>query len=198
MKSFLNILDKLVFSKYFAWIFTTLLLATLLISFSLKINLSNILGINFFNEYLTNFGILTKDGGVVNDLKTHWEYIISLKENLNNLLIMTLGDDTNLINYPLHNLIFSQLSFINSLNTYLITVLIISLFLPYIFYLTLKNHFEVIDKSIIVILSSLILILPAFQFSAIWGNNHNTALIFFFRNFYFNFFVKIILKVIKN
>ena len=80
---------------------------------------------------------------------------------------MTLGDDTNLINYPLHNLIFSQLSFINSLNTYLITVLIISLFLPYIFYLTLKNHFEVIDKSIIVILSSLILILPAFQFSAI-------------------------------
>ena len=191
MKSLLNILDKLVFSKYFKWIFTTLLLASLLISFSLKINLSNILGINFFNEYLINFGILTKDGGVVNDLKTHWEYIISLKESLNNLLILTLGDDTNLINYPLHNLIFSQLSFIDSLNTYLITVLIISLFLPYIFYLTLKNHFEVIDKSIIVILSSLILILPAFQFSAIWGNNHNTALIFFSLGiFYFNFFVK--------
>ncbi len=88
-------------------------------------------------------------------------------------------------------MIFSQLGFINSINTYLIAVLITSFFLPYTFYLSLKDHFENIDKSIIIILCSLIFILPTFQYSAIWGNNNNTTLIFFSLGiFYFNAFVK--------
>ena len=178
-------------NKYFFWIFTTLLITSLLISFSLKINLSNVLGIYSNNEYLLNYGIEAKNGGVVNDLRTHWEYIIALKEDLNNLFIYTLGDDTNLINYPLHNLIFSQLDFIKSLNDYLITILFISLILPLIFYLSLKTRFKNLDKSVIIILSSIILIFPAFQYSAIWGNNHNTALIFFTLGiFYLNSFIK--------
>ena len=133
----------------------------------------------------------TKAGGVVNDLMTHWEYIISLKTDLGNLLILTLGKDSNLINYPLHHIIFSQLKFINTLNDYLFVILIISFFLPIIFYFSLKERFENIDKSIIVIFSSLIFILPVFQYSAIWGNNHNTALIFFTLGIYFfNNFIK--------
>ena len=135
------------------------------------------------NTYLTMV-LKAKNGGVVNDLRTHWEYIIALKEDLNNLFIYTLGDDTNLINYPLHNLIFSQLDFIKSLNDYLITILFISLILPLIFYLSLKTRFKNSDKSVIIILSSIILIFPAFQYSAIWGNNHNTALIFFTLEFF--------------
>ena len=178
-------------NKYFFWIFITLSIISLLISFSLKINLSNVLGIYSNNEYLLNYGIEAKDGGVVNDLRTHWEYIIALKEDLNNLFIYTLGDDTNLINYPLHNLIFSQVDFIQSLNDYLITILVISLILPLVFYLSLKTRFKNLDKSVIIILSSIILIFPAFQYSAIWGNNHNTALIFFTLGiFYFNSFIK--------
>ena len=178
-------------NKYFFWIFITLSIISLLISFSLKINLSNVLGIYSNNEYLLNYGIEAKDGGVVNDLRTHWEYIIALKKDLNNLFIYTLGDDTNLINYPLHNLIFSQLDFIKSINNYLITILAISLILPLIFYLSLKTRFKNLDKSVIIILSSIILIFPAFQYSAIWGNNHNTALIFFTLGiFYFNAFIK--------
>ncbi len=122
---------------------------------------------------------------------THWEYIISLKTDLGNLLILTLGKDSNLINYPLHHIIFSQLKFINTLNDYLFVILIISFFLPIIFYFSLKERFENIDKSIIVIFSSLIFILPVFQYSAIWGNNHNTALIFFTLGIYFfNNFIK--------
>ena len=178
-------------NKYFFWIFITLSIISLLISFSLKINLSNVLGIYSNNEYLLNYGIEAKNGGVVNDLRTHWEYIIALKEDLNNLFIYTLGDDTNLINYPLHNLIFSQVDFIQSLNDYLITILVISLILPLIFYLSLKTRFKNLDKSVIIILSSIILIFPAFQYSAIWGNNHNTALIFFTLGiFYLNSFIK--------
>ena len=73
MRSFFNILDRLVLNKYFFWIFTTLLIISLLISFSLKINLSNVLGIYSIDKYLLNFGIEAKNGGVVNDLRTHWK-----------------------------------------------------------------------------------------------------------------------------
>ena len=179
MRFFLNMLDKFVINKYLIWILTTLFIITLLLSFLLKINLSNILGPFSYNEYLLNFGIQTKVGGVVSDLATHWNYIIFLKEDLNNLLNLTLGEDTNLINYPLHHLIFSQFFFIDSLDSYLITVLIISFFLPLIIYFIIKNRFRNIHNSNIILLSSLVCIMPAFQYSAIWGNNHNIALIFF-------------------
>ena len=178
-------------NRFFVWIFTTLFIISLLISFLSKINLSNILGDFIYNSDLLNYNIQTKTGGVVSDLVTHWNYIISLKKDLSNLITITLGVDSNLMNFPLHHLIFSQLSFINSLNTYLISVLIISFLLPLILYFLLKQRFGNFDKSTILMLSSLILILPVFQYSAIWGNNHNTALIFFSLGiFYFNSFIK--------
>ncbi len=177
-------------NRYFVWVFTSLFIITLLISFLLKINLSNILGTFIYNSELLDYNIQTKTGGVVSDLVTHWNYIISLKKDLNNLFTITLGVDSNLINFPLHHLIFSQLNFINSINTYLISVLIISFLLPLISYFLLKERFEDLDKSIILMLSSLILIFPVFQYSAIWGNNHNTAIIFFSLGIlYFNSFI---------
>ncbi len=192
-------------NRYFVWVFTSLFILTLLISFLLKINLSNILGTFAYNPYLLDQGIQAKSGGVVSDLITHWNYIILLKKDLSNLLVLTLGEDVNLINFPLHHLIFSQLNFIDTLNVYLISILIISFFLPLILYFSLKMRFRNMDKSTILILSSLIFILPVFQYSAIWGNNHNIALIFFsFGVFYLNSFIntnfrknsKLILSVI--
>tara|TARA_X000000950_G_scaffold67535_1_gene83409 strand:+ start:1386 stop:2687 length:1302 start_codon:yes stop_codon:yes gene_type:complete len=178
-------------NRFFVWIFTTLFIISLLISFLSKINLSNIFGDFIYNSDLLNYNIQTKTGGVVSDLVTHWNYIISLKKDLSNLITITLGVDSNLMNFPLHHLIFSQLSFINSINTYLISVLIISFLLPLILYFLLKQRFGNFDKSTILMLSSLIFILPVFQYSAIWGNNHNTALIFFSLGiFYFNSFIK--------
>ena len=199
MKFFLNILDKLMINRYFVWISTTLFISTLLISFLLKINLSNILGTFTYNPYLLEEDIQTKAGGVVSDLVTHWNYIILLKKDIGNLLILTMGEDVNLINFPLHHLIFSQLNFINSLNTYLVSVLVISFFLPVILYFLLKDRFESLDKPTILILSSLVFILPVFKYSAIWGNNHNTALIFFSLGiYYFNSFIKTNLKKNKK
>ena len=178
-------------NRYFVWISTTLFISTLLISFLLKINLSNILSTFTYNPYLLDQNIQTKAGGVVNDLITHWKYIILLKKDINNLFNLTLGEDVNLINFPLHHLIFSQLNFINSLNTYLVSVLVISFFLPLILYFLLRDRFKNLNKSTIITLSSLIFILPVFQYSAIWGNNHNTALIFFSLGiFFFNSFIK--------
>ena len=61
MKSFLSMLDKLIKNKYFIFIFTTSLIASSIIGFSLKINLSNIFGIFSHNEYLLNHNILLVD-----------------------------------------------------------------------------------------------------------------------------------------
>ncbi len=178
-------------NRYFIWIFATLFITTLLISFLLKINLSNILGSFTYNSYLLNLNILAKNGGAVSDLITHWKYINLLKKDLGNLFILKFGEDINLLNFPLHHFIFSQLNFINSLNSYLFTILIISIFLPVILYFLLKDRFENLDKSTIILLSLIIFIFPVFQYSAIWGNNHNTALIFFSLGiFYFNTFIK--------
>ena len=115
-------------NRHFIWVLTSLFIITLLISFWLKINLSNILGAFTYNEYLLDYNIQTKAGGVVNDLVTHWKYIILLKKDLSNLFTLRLGEDVNLINYPLHNLIFSQLNFIKHLFSFCIINFIFTTF----------------------------------------------------------------------
>ena len=200
MKSFLNILDKFIINKYFIFIFTTLLILSSIISFYLKINLSNLFGSLIYDEYLFNYNIQTKTGGVVSDLKSHWNYIILLKEDIGNLFNLTLGENenTNLLNFPLHHIIFSQLSFANSLNGYLISILIICLFFPIIFYFSLSKRFKNFDKNKLFIISTLIYIFPVFQYSSIWGNNHITALIFFSIGIlFYNIFKKENFKQIK-
>ena len=187
MRSFFNILDKLTTNKYFILIFSILLIFSSIISFQLKINLSNIFGATFYNEYLLNYNIQTKNGGVVSDLKTHWHYILLLKEDLNNLFYFKMGEDTKLINFPLHHIIFSKLSFIDSINKYLLSIFIICLFFPIIFYFSLTKRFKNFNKLNLILISSLIYIFPAFQYSSIWGNNHITALIFFNRNLFLQY-----------
>ena len=66
------------------------------------------------NSFMLQFNILTKNGGVVNDLSTHWNYIQVLRENFSNLFTIQMGVDTNLINFPLHNIIISQLYFLTN------------------------------------------------------------------------------------
>ena len=66
-----------------------------------------------------------------------------------------------------------------------------SLLVPYLFYLCCTEKFDQIKKTKLVIFSSIILILPNFQSSAIWGNNHNTAIIFLVAILY-------LIKVEKN
>ena len=162
-----------------------MLIFSSIISFQLKINLSNVFGTFFYNEFLLNYNIQTKDGGVVSDLKTHWNYILLLKKDLGNLLNLTMGEDTNLINFPLHHIIFSQLSFVDTLKAYLLTIFIVCLFFSNNIFFSLSKRFENLNKLNLIIISSLIYIFPAFQYSSIWGNNHITALIFFSIGIYF-------------
>ena len=91
-----------------------------------------------------------------------------------------MGKDVKLIHTPLHHIIISQIFFLNDkIENYLFFYLCFSLLVPYLFYLNLREIFHDINKKTLILISSLIYILPAFQYSAIWGNSHLTALFFF-------------------
>ena len=173
-------------NKVVAYTFSIFAISSAIISFYLNINLSVITSYTGINEYLREFNIFTKDGGAVSDLKTHWKYIQLLREDINNLIIYELGVDFKLLNYPLHHLIVSQIPIINSnLKIYLLLFFVISLFLPILFYKCLVIKYKNIDKEKLLALASIIYILPGFQYSAIWGNPHITALFFLLFSIYY-------------
>ena len=183
--------------KIIIYCFSITALLSAIISFYLNINLSVINLDSVFknvadsasNEYLLKeFGIKTKDGGAASDLKTHWHYIQILRENLTNLFVYEFGKDHKVLHYPLHHIIISQLPIIGSqIKFYLLSFFIVSLFLPLLFYKCLIIRFPKVEKVKLLNVASLVYILPAYQYSAIWGNPHITALFFLLFSIYFFF-----------
>ena len=181
--------------KIIIYCFSITALLSAIISFYLNINLSVINLDSVFknvadsasNEYLfKEFGIKTKDGGAASDLKTHWHYIQILRENLTNLFVYEFGKDHKVLSYPLHHIIISQLPIIGSqIKFYLISFFGVSLFLPVLFYKCLIIRFPKVEKIKLLNVASLVYILPAYQYSAIWGNPHITALFFLLFSIYF-------------
>ena len=181
--------------KIIIYCFSITALLSAIISFYLNINLSVINLDSVFknvadsasNEYLLKeFGIKTKGGGAVSDLKAHWHYIQILRENLTNLFVYEFGKDHKVLSYPLHHVIISQLPIIGSqIKFYLISFFGVSLFLPVLFYKCLIIRFPKVEKIKLLNVASLVYILPAYQYSAIWGNPHITALFFLLFSIYF-------------
>ena len=129
----------------------------------------------FYFSYINQIDI--SGGGSSTDIRTHYKYIKVLNTNLNNLF--TFGSEFKLMNFPLHHIIFSRFDFLSDdLDKYLNVFVLISFFLPLLFYLNLKTLFPYIDNLKILFYTMLIISLPNFQASAIWGNNHITSLIF--------------------
>ena len=118
-----NFIKNKSFQNLFLIFFLIFCISTPIISFLFKINLSNIFGSKILNDYLLLYNIEARTGGVVSDFKSHWEYIKLLKDDLSNLFKLTLGVDekAKLINFPLHHIIFSQLIFTKTIDSYLIT-----------------------------------------------------------------------------
>ena len=181
--------------KIIIYCFSITALLSAIISFYFNINLSVINLDSVFknvadsasNGYLLKeFGIKTKDGGAANDLKAHWHYIQILRENLTNLFVYEFSKDHNVLSYPLHHIIISQLPIIGSqIKFYLISFFGVSLFLPVLFYKCLIIRFPKVEKIKLLNVASLVYILPAYQYSAIWGNPHITALFFLLFSIYF-------------
>ena len=150
-----------------------------------------------FISFFLRFDI--SGGGASSDIATHWRYIQILNKDINNLFFLKAGEDYRLLHFPLHHLIFSRFDFIsNSIETYYLIFFIFSLILPIVFYLNCKLLYNQINDGRLIILSLIVILFPHYQASAIWGNSHITALIFFlssllclnYSNFKFKFLKK--------
>jgi len=131
-----------------------------------------------------NYEFDISGGGASSDINTHWKYIQILNLEINNLV--TFGVEYKLTNFPLHHVLVSRFDFLSSdLKTYLNFFFYFSLTLPLLFYLNIKKSFPQISNLKILFYSFLILLLPNFQASAIWGSNHITSLIFFLASIFF-------------
>ena len=180
-------MNKLHVKKIFVYLFCLLAILSAILSFRFNINLSNIFGEYVLNEFLLNHDIQAKSGGSVSDILVNWKYLQLLNSDINNLLLIELGKDTTLKNFPLHSIIFSQFDYLaKNIKNYLLIFFLFSFLIPFIFYLSLKEKFKNIDNLDLLVLVSLIIIFPSFQYSAIWGNSHNTSLIFFILSILFH------------
>ena len=113
-------------------------------------------------------------GGHIADFYNTWELVLKFRENL-------FTDFTKwIIIFPLHYQILSVIQ-IFAKDEYVLRFLycLISLSVPYLFYICLKNKFEKEDKNLLYFFSLIMFLLPSFRSGAIWANSQITALIFF-------------------
>jgi len=90
------------------------------------------------------------------------------------------------VHFPLHYIILSKLSFfaINE-QTLRFYFTCISILIPILFYNCAKIKFRKKNSNLLLALASIIFVIPAFRYSAIWANAQNTAFIFFLVSIYF-------------
>ena len=149
------------------YIYISLILLTLTISFFLMFDISN--------------------GGASRDLYYHWRYIVALNQDLGILLEYNHTQNHAFSqHYPLHHLIISRFDFlITKQENYLNLYFIFSILLPVLFYYCLEKRFPEIESKKKIFISSIIYLLPSYQSSAIWGNSHISSLFFFLGSIYF-------------
>jgi|TARA_B100000959_G_scaffold281386_1_gene345327 hypothetical protein len=135
----------------------------------------------FFNEDSAG------SGGFIADFNNTWGYVEVLKESFFVL------PSKWVMHTPLHFIILSK-AYMLIENQYLIrlTFCIISILLPFLFYLCLKINYPNENKNNLLTLASLTFLLPSFRAGAIWANDHITALFFFL--LFLIFFLKWIKK----
>lgn len=119
-------------------------------------------------------------GGHINDFNNTWQLVLNFQESL-------FIDFTQwIIVFPLHYIILSQIQHLAQ-DKYLLRLIFcfISLVVPYLFYLCLRNKFVKEDRNLLYLFSLIIFLLPSFRSGAIWANSQITALIFFLISLFF-------------
>ena len=122
----------------------------------------------FFNEDSSG------SGGFIADFNNTWGYVEVLKKSFFVL------PSQWVVHTPLHFIIISKV-YILIENKYFIRLIfcIISILIPFLFYLCLKTNYPDENKNNLLTLASLTFLFPSFRSGAIWANDHITALFFF-------------------
>ena len=152
-------------SKYITISFITFSILSVLISFYFRLDIT---------------------GGPSSDHGTHWIFIEQIRlypfsEFLNIQVGSKAPDgiDSRVLHMPLHHIIVAKIFHFLNEEEFLFYYFIFSLILPVLFYKMIKIRFSDLNNLNLIALSSIILILPNFQSSAIWGNSHISSLICF-------------------
>lgn len=135
-------------------------------------------------------------GGAKLDYNFFLPYLNLLSDNFQNGIIAYLSNAGSSIHSPVFHIIISFIyKIIEDLETLRIMYIIISCFLPYLFYCILKEKFN-IRRNILFYFSLIIFFSPYFRSSAIWLLGDNLSLIFFGLSIFF--FNKFFLNKSKN
>lgn len=113
-------------------------------------------------------------GGFIADFNNTLIYIDNLKIGIKYYF------KEGVSHFPLHYYLkYIIFSFTNDLEILRLVYCLLSLFVPILFYLSLKIKFNYIDKNNLLLFSMVIFLLPSFRSGAIWANSQLTAIIFF-------------------
>ena len=151
----------------------------------MKINLSTI-SYSIFLLFIFSLyvGFLNQEAisgaGAKKDFYFTWNYVLALEKNM-------LTDPTTwTVHTPLHYFIlFNLYKVLNSQEAVRFAIIVVSFFIPILFYVNLRIKFPKVRKSILLIFATSIFLYPSFRYSALWANSHITALIFFLLSTYY-------------
>jgi len=130
-------------------------------------------------------------GGFINDFYNTWPIVENIKSNF----FSDFSPYT--IHFPLHYYILYFVEiFVQNKESTRLFFCIFSLFIPFIFFLVLKDKFKEINPDKLFLFSQILFILPSFRSGAIWANSQITSIIFLIISILF--FVKWENKNIKN
>ena len=146
--------------------------------------------IYFIGSFSLLLGLVLNEnssGGAKIDFEYLFPYIEGFSVNLSDGLNFYIRDSASIIHSPVFYVVISSIyKFINNVVVIKIIYIFLCSFLPFIFFLILKDKFN-LEKNILFFFSLIIFISPYFRSSAIWLLGDNLSLIFFGLSiFYFN------------
>ena len=150
-----------------------------------KIHLSNLIIYFFCSLSLLLSFYFNEDGSYTPfsaDFRETWPYVLKLKESF-------LSDPyPHTVHYPLHYYLLSRLDIIfNDPLIVRLFVCLISMVVPYIFFVALKEKYKNKNINILFIICLSIFFIPAFRYSSVWANDRITTDIFILLGCYFFF-----------
>ena len=106
------------------------------------------------------------------DFRDTWPYVLEINKNF-----FTDPSEWTL-HFPLHYFLIAKLYLIFE-DKYIVRLIfgIVSLIIPYLFYLCLKEKFKK-NINLLFIISSLIFFTPSYIYSGVWANDNNLSYIF--------------------
>lgn len=141
-----------------------------------------LIGFTILSYFLGFFLNENSAGGGQGDFGNTWKNIAMFKSNgLFEAIKLTATGDSNIFQssripgvYVFHKL-FNP--FTNNISQFKSSIFFFSFLIPVALYISLRIQFETINKTYLVLISSLIFLSPYFRTSAYWGNEENFGLL---------------------